>query len=139
MKKILVGVDRSPESRKAAEQASDLAASTGAEILLASVVALPVALGPEPGYLESLEFVEREHARALLRELSLACRARGIPVDTVMASGSPAEVLANMASTPDIDLVVVGHRGRGAIARVLLGSVTDRLVQISPKPVLVSR
>src|SRR5439155_23898276 len=105
MKKILVGVDGSPESRKAAEQASDLAASTGAEILLASVVALPVPVGPEPGYLESLEFVEREHARALLGQLSSACRARGLRVHTVMPSGSPAEQLANIASTPDIDLV----------------------------------
>jgi len=37
-----------------------------------------------------------------------------------------------------VDLVVVGSRGRAAVARVLLGSVTDRLVHISTKPVLVS-
>jgi nucleotide-binding universal stress UspA family protein len=36
-------------------------------------------------------------------------------------------------------MVVVGHRGRNAVARALLGSVADRLVQISPKPVLVVR
>ena len=34
---------------------------------------------------------------------------------------------------------VVGHRGRNAVARALLGSVADRLVQICPKPVLVVR
>jgi len=42
-----------------------------------------------------------------------------------------------MATGCDVDLVVVGHRGRGALARLLLGSVADRLVQICPKPVLI--
>jgi nucleotide-binding universal stress UspA family protein len=38
-----------------------------------------------------------------------------------------------------VQLVAVGHRGRGAIRRALLGSVADALVQICPKPVLVAR
>jgi len=44
-----------------------------------------------------------------------------------------------MAKGHDVDLVVAGHRSRGALARLVLGSVADRLVQISPKPVLVGR
>ncbi len=39
----------------------------------------------------------------------------------------------------DADLVVVGSKGRGAVSRMLVGSVTDRLVHISKKPVLVVR
>lgn len=57
----------------------------------------------------------------------------------LVESARPAEALAELAREPDVDLVVVGHRGRSAMARALLGSVADRLVQISPKPVLVVR
>ena len=43
------------------------------------------------------------------------------------------------AKRDEIWLVVVGHRGRGSVERVLLGSVADRLTQLSSKPVLVVR
>jgi nucleotide-binding universal stress UspA family protein len=62
-----------------------------------------------------------------------------VHVETRFESGGPAEVLAELARTEKVDLVVVGHRGRGAVARLLLGSVADRLTQISPRPVLVVR
>ncbi|MFL5394013.1 MAG: universal stress protein, partial [Myxococcales bacterium] len=41
------------------------------------------------------------------------------------------------AERDDIELVVVGSRGRGAAARFLLGSVADRLARVSPKPLLI--
>jgi nucleotide-binding universal stress UspA family protein len=139
MKKILVGIDGSTESRTAADRAADLAAATGSELVLAYVISPPPALAPEASYLERWDVAEREHARKLLDEVAAATRTRRITVETVMPSGAPAETLANMASQRDVEMVVVGHRGRGAISRVLLGSVADRLVQISPKPVFVSR
>jgi len=45
--------------------------------------------------------------------------------------------VAEAAAAPDVSLVVVGSRGQGAVARVLLGSVSDRLVHVCPKPILV--
>jgi nucleotide-binding universal stress UspA family protein len=53
--------------------------------------------------------------------------------------GAPAATLAKAASELNVDLLVVGHRGRGAVQRLLLGSVADRLTQISPSPLLVVR
>jgi nucleotide-binding universal stress UspA family protein len=66
--------------------------------------------------------VDSEQARTLLDEVASPLRERGIAVETVMPSGIPAETLANIASRPDIDLVVVGHRGRGAVARARAGA-----------------
>ena len=63
----------------------------------------------------------------------------GVPIDMKVARGSPAETLSELAASGDMLMVVVGHRGRNAAARLLLGSVADRLVQISPKPVVVVR
>ncbi|HWE25658.1 MAG TPA: universal stress protein [Myxococcales bacterium] len=139
MKKIVVGVDGSPESRLAAEQAAELARSMGARMLATYVVTLPVAVGPEPLELHTWEVAERKYASELLAKVAIQYRRSGIDVETVMPSGAPAETLAEMARSEDVQLVVVGHRGRGAIKRALLGSVADRLVQISPKPVLVAR
>jgi nucleotide-binding universal stress UspA family protein len=141
MKRILVGVDGSPESKQAADLASSLAGPLKAELLLVFVAPRPVPFGPEP-YAQGLgqwELAEREYGASVLREIAARCAGAGVHVETRFESGGPAEVLAELARTEKVDLVVVGHRGRGAVARLLLGSVADRLTQISPRPVLVVR
>jgi nucleotide-binding universal stress UspA family protein len=60
-----------------------------------------------------------------------------VEIDTKVLSGPPAETISEAAAAPDVDLVVAGSRGQGAVARALLGSVTDRLVHVCPKPILV--
>jgi len=140
MKRILVGVDGSPESELAAGKAADLACATGASLQLMFVVPPHLPAGPAAYVtdVERREMVEREYVPALLHGLELHCRRPGLQVDTATAIGPVAEALADTAAA-GFDLVVVGHRGRGAVVRTLLGSVAKRLVQISPRPVLVVR
>ena len=141
MKRILVGVDGSPESKQAAELAVQIARATKAQLTLVYVAPVPVPFGPEP-YAQSLaqsELAEREYGNGVLREMSARCSQGGLPVEARLESGSPAETLAQLAREGDVGLVVVGHRGRGAVQRMLLGSVADRLAQIAPCPVLISR
>ncbi|HYQ80748.1 MAG TPA: universal stress protein [Anaeromyxobacteraceae bacterium] len=138
MKRILVAVDGSEASLKAARMAADVAVRFGARMTLAYVI--PRLLLPPDVYGLTLAEVEREqrtHADNLVAEARTRLGDVGVPVETSVLSGSPAETLAEAAAAPDVDLVVLGSRGRGAVARVLLGSVSDRLVHISPKPVLV--
>ncbi|HUJ29432.1 MAG TPA: universal stress protein [Myxococcales bacterium] len=141
MNRILVGVDGSPESKQAAEFAAQLARPLHAELLLEFVAPRPVPFGPEPYAvgLAEWEMAEREYGNAVLREMANRCAEGGLKVSTRFDSGGPAETLAEVATKEKADLVVVGHRGRGAVKRMLLGSVADRLAQISPKPVLVFR
>src|SRR6266849_4277156 len=119
MKRILVGVDGSKESRDAAVYAAELARTMDSAA--------------------QWQHEENEHAAAIAQEVSAAIGGPGRTTETMVASGPPAEKLADLAQSGDVDLVVVGHRGRGAITRMLMGSVADRLVQICPKPVLVVR
>lgn len=138
MKRILVAVDGSDAAHKAARMAADVAVRFGSKLTLAYVI--PRLLLPPDVYGLTLAEVEREQrsfADKLVGEAMAKLGEAGVEVDTVVLSGSPAESLAELAAAPDVDMVVVGSRGRGSVARVFLGSVSDRLVHISPKPVLV--
>jgi len=140
MKRILVGIDGSPEAALAADKAADLAVATGASLQLMYVV--PPRLPPGPAaYLSEVErrdLIEQDYVPGLLRTLEIRCRRPGLAVETATGIGPVAEALADTAAE-GFDLVVVGHRGRGAITRTLLGSIAKRLIQISPRPVLVVR
>lgn len=141
MKRILVGVDGSKESQDAAKWAVELARVTGAQVLVATSAFIPTALAaPElMARVATWGDEERKLAAKMIDGLVASVARHGVAIETHVGTGSPAEMLAELARTGDVDLVVVGHRGRGAVARLLLGSVADRLVQISPKPVLVVR
>ncbi len=138
MKRILVAVDGSECAQKAARLAADIALRFGSRLTLVYVV--PQLLLPPDVYGLTLADAEREHAayaEKLLGEAAVKLGEPGVQTDTQVLFGSPAETIAEAAAEPDVSLVVVGSRGRGAVARMLLGSVSDRLVHICPKPVLV--
>jgi nucleotide-binding universal stress UspA family protein len=142
MKRILVGIDGSRESLQAAVLAANLAHATHRELQLAHV--LPDAVPTQPEAFSTEQAIWRKDVAEQGNKLLSEVTERVARPDTgsrsvLVESARPAEALAELAREPDVDLVVVGHRGRSAMARALLGSVADRLVQISPKPVLVVR
>jgi len=141
MKRILVGVDESEESRAAANYAADLANACGSELLIASVVHVPAAFDSPELIAREASWRAEETTRLgqFVKSLATKVGRPGLKVEAVVANGLPAEVLADLAATNNVEMVVVGHRGRGAIKRLLVGSVADRLVQICTKPVLVVR
>jgi nucleotide-binding universal stress UspA family protein len=141
MKKILVGIDGSKESRQAAKLGADLSQATGSNLVLASAVYLIGGLGaPElEARMEEWEKEEKNRSLTMVKEIAAEVARPGLSIEPVIVTGPPAEALADLAHAPDVYLVVVGHRGRGATKRLLLGSVADRLVQICPKPIVVAR
>ena len=139
--RILVGVDGSAESYSAAHFAADLAEATGASLRACCVIEEPIPSVTEPyapspgrGYIE-----QEEWATELLRGIVAREERPSLFVDTSMPAGRPAEMLAELSLEDDVALIVVGHRGRGEVARFLLGSTADRLAQIASKPVLIVR
>ncbi len=137
MKKILVAVDGSAASLHAARTALELAAPTGAEVHLVHVVP-PAFVPPEVPF--GVTPWTEEAMKAGERLLEDTVKELGNPkVARHNLAGSPAERVADLADQEQVDLVVVGSKGRGAVSRVLIGSVTDRIVHICKKPVLVVR
>jgi len=138
MKRILVAIDGSEPSLKAARMAADVALRFGAKLTLVHVV--PKLVLPPDVYGLTIAEVEKEHrayADRLLEKAIADLAEPGIEISTSVLYGSPAEAIAEEGAASDVGLVVVGSRGHGAVARVFLGSTSDRLVHISSKPVLV--
>ncbi len=138
MKKILVAVDGSPPSIHAAKMALDLARSTGSTLTVAYAVP-PVALPGEVPFTIVNEVAQADASRGgqVLAEVTRELGASG--AQTLLLEGPAAERIAETAEAQEFDLVVVGSRGRNAVARLFIGSVADRLVHICKKPVLVVR
>jgi nucleotide-binding universal stress UspA family protein len=134
LQKILVAVDGSAPSGRAARLAIELAGPSG-EVTLAHVVPpmfipaeIPFAGAP---WAEDAVKLGEQMLDDTLKEL-------GQPrVKRVNVMGPPAEALADLALEGKYDLMVVGSKGRGAVSRMLIGSVTDRLVHICRCPTLV--
>jgi nucleotide-binding universal stress UspA family protein len=74
--------------------------------------------------------------RAQAAELDAAGNGGDLRLIASTYAGGPANDIAGVASEVDAELIVVGTRGLGLIAGILLGNVTQRLLQIAPCPVL---
>jgi nucleotide-binding universal stress UspA family protein len=129
--RIAVAYDGTPEAKAALAAAAELAEESRAGIWVLTVVAPPVSLPGAVGYTPvnppDPERVVEEGVRLI------GDRA---PVEGRRLDGSPAPVIAE-ACEEGVDLLVVGSRRYGPAMRVLLGSVSSRLVNIAPCPVMV--
>jgi nucleotide-binding universal stress UspA family protein len=134
---ILCGIDDSTGAREAVIGAAALAERVGAPMISVHVApSPPVQSVPDLVGQERL----REHAvRQGLEVLDQVARSGGRDGDAahMVELGKPAERLAAVGFAHGADMIVVGSRGRRAVAAALLGSVSRELISISPCPVLV--
>lgn len=128
---ILVGVDGSPESKVAVDWTARVAALCGLSVRLVHVLSPPSVMAfpevPMPsGYLQWQEDSGRDVLDDATRTVAEATKDHPVPVTAELASGPAVPTLVNLSK--DARFVVVGCRGRGALARGLLGSVSTGLV-----------
>ncbi|MEN4396903.1 universal stress protein [Mycolicibacterium senegalense] len=131
---VVVGVDGSPASAFAAEIAFDEASRRGVELVVVHTWTDLNFEFPDVKW----EDLSAEAERALSEQLAGWCeRYPDVVVRRVVMPDKPARQLLARAETAQ--LVVVGNRGRGGFAGLLLGSVSSAVVQSSPVPVIVAR
>ena len=136
-KKILVGYDGSAAGRKAFDTALELAAKHGAELYVLSVARV-LDVGDDVETEAVIENSRKFHHR-LLDELRPLVAAEGVKAHFEVSVGHPAEQIIYDADRHDVDVIVVGDRGRSKFARLLLGSVSKQVVQYAGRAVLVVR
>ena len=136
-RKILVAYDGSSPARKAFDTACGLAAQHGAELYVLSVARPPeVADDVET---EAVIENSRHYHRRMLAELKAALAAKNVRHHLEVAVGHPAEQIIYHGDKHDVDLIVVGHRGRSKFARLLLGSTSKQVTEHAGRAVLVVR
>ena len=129
-KTILFPIDMSPEAQQAAHLAIDLVKEHRSQLVLLSVIET----GDHP---EHPEQASAEAVAALLNQAHSLFEQQGVQSKTIEREGQPAFVICDVADEIDADLIVMGCRGVGLIEDIQQESVTTRVINLSPCPVLV--
>ena len=134
LKNILVAIDGSEASTNALELAIELSKKFGAGLHLMHVVReMQVPLNP--GLMQAYEKVERQRhdllksaGEQLLNQSKRVAESKGITaLQTNIGSGDPASAIVKYADKNQMDLIVIGSRGLGQVERLLMGSVSRKL------------
>jgi nucleotide-binding universal stress UspA family protein len=146
-KRIFVAIDNSSTSKKALDEAINLAKALGAELCIGTAVDEgPIAQhGLGLGTYIDIHKVEqemRDAANALIDQAAATAEAAGCkPYRTLMESEKKrvAEMILEAATRWDADLIVLGTHGRRGFERFLMGSVAENLVRIATTSLLLVR
>ncbi|HEX6286016.1 MAG TPA: universal stress protein [Acidimicrobiia bacterium] len=131
---VVAGVDDSPVSKLVVERAIEQARLRGTDVHLAHVAYAPMVYADVP--INWAEVVEAQR-NAVWSQLEPAIAASDVPVVKVDLDGYPPDSLVAYANDQQASLLVVGTRGRGDFASLILGSTSHRAIHLSECDVLV--
>ncbi|HEX7480041.1 MAG TPA: universal stress protein [Polyangiales bacterium] len=139
---ILVATDFSEPSGHAVQYAAELCAKLGARLVLVHAYGLPAYVMPiegsmmaSPQYAADLVVRLQDQLDAEVAKLA----SRGIAIETKLVLGPAYLEIVRVAQECGADLIVVGTHGRSGLSHAIMGSVAERVVRLSPTPVLSVR
>ena len=138
VKKILVPVDGSDASKKAAEKAIEIARKYGSDITFVSVATTPdmfrygdyrykIDYNFE-GVMENNKRMQAEMLDNVISGLNI----EGVNFEKKVVAGEPSDEILKIANSCEYDYIVMGRRGYSKITRFFVGSVTQRVIAESP-------
>ena len=133
-KTVLFPVDQSREAREAADVVVNIVQKYGSRLILLSVIETPdpAAQSPTPEPMISPEAVAE-----LLKSAQSLFSQQGIEAETITREGMPAFTICDVADEIEANLIVMGCRGLGLTEEGAAESVTNRVINLSPCPVLI--
>ncbi len=139
--RILVPVDGSEYARFAVEHAVRLAQPHDAELVFLYVVDEQLAAEfTEEHALDDHETTHErllEQGRVCLRDVARTAEAGGVRHRTELREGDPCAIICDTAAREGVDFIVMGKIGRRGARRILMGSMTRRVIECVDRPVLV--
>jgi nucleotide-binding universal stress UspA family protein len=141
---LLIATDGSELAAKAVAHALALAKALGARATAVTVTDMfptgPYSPIPMPSVIERYETVATESAAKILSSVSEVAGKFGVACDTLhVKDQTPAEGVVAAAIEKGCDLIVMASHGRRGVSRILLGSQAQKVVTLSPVPVLIWR
>ena len=138
MKTIIVPTDFSETANNAVLYAAELAASIKAKLLLVHAYHVPVQVNEVPFVTITEVELKRDNEKALKKlEKKITSKVKGSNIETIAESGFAADVIQNITSERNVDLIIMGISGAGAVGEALLGSVAVDTVRNGEVPVII--
>ena len=137
--KVLLAVDGSEHALHAARTAADLARAMKSKEfrIVVAYDFIPPYLG-EPNLQYAID-ARMEEAKSILQNAVKVVGGLPCEIQTELIEGAIAEAIIKVATTRESDVIVMGSRGRGTLAGLLLGSTSQKVVAHAPCPVLIVR
>jgi nucleotide-binding universal stress UspA family protein len=134
--KILIATDGSKFSEAAATKAIDFARAYGGQLMIVSVVDVPAEFyGEAPGAWDNLV----TKARGFVEKIASQAEAAGVRTETMVKEAEAWKSIAAVAEEHKADTIIMGSHGRTGLKRLLMGSVTEKVIGNAPCPVLVTK
>lgn len=133
-KKVLIATDGSKFSSAAEKKAINFARSYGGELQIISVVDVPAEL-----YAESPKTMEEliSKAKGYVDSVKKDAESSGVKTQVIVREGEAYRIIADTARELGADIIIMGSHGRTGLKRLLMGSVTEKVIGYTPCPVLV--
>ena len=143
MRRILAAIDFSDVSERVVREAATLAAALKLPLRLLHITVRPIVLGPEVIPLSmAVEGNAEERMRQATAEMLIfgeAVAESANRPETIVLEGSPADAILQQARDGEACIIVMGSHGHGSLYHLFVGSVTLKVIQEAPCPVLVVR
>ena len=136
-KKILVATDGSSESDRALDKAAELAVAQGAELLVINVAEDFCPEGLVEIDCDTVAAITRKESKDILSRAMKRLEGKGLKTRGCIEQGSPAEMIVDLAAREEVDSIVIAAHGKHGVKRLVLGSVSARVVEWAPCTVSV--
>lgn len=131
---ILLTTDGSKFSYIAERRAIDLAKSYGGKLTILSVIEIPIEIYAEsPQTFEDLIEKTKEYVENLKRQAEV----EGIKVESMVMEGNPYKIILEISQKIKPGIILMGSHGKTGLKRLLMGSVTEKVIGFTSAPVLV--
>ena len=132
--RIIAATDGSRYSKAAVDEAIKIAKASKGNLTIVSVVDVTEEFETEAP--ELTERFERQF-KAMVERITKQAKAKGVKAEGIVKIGEPYNVIISAAKAKKADLIVMGSHGRRGLSRLLMGSVTERVIGHAKCPVLV--
>jgi nucleotide-binding universal stress UspA family protein len=141
LKRILIATDGSENAEKAANFGIQIAGQSDAKVYAVYVIdttpyySIPLDQVWTKEVYEQFERMGHE----ITADVEKTAKVAGLEAESIVLKGNPAERIVNFAEEQNVDMIVVGSHGIGKFERLVIGSVSEKIVRHAKVPVLVVR